>query len=203
MDQLSIFDDTESYRFPEKLLEFQPHFVEDEEATALKELLIANTNWQQTTIKMYDKILPTPRLIAWYGDHGSAYNLGGQKTDVLPWTPELYELKQQIAHYSGQTFNSVLLNYYRNGNDSVAWHRDKEHELGTRPVIASLSLGQTRNFDFRAVNNHSNKYSIPLTNGALLLMKGDLQVNWEHRISKAPKLTMPRINLTFRLVNIR
>ncbi|WP_317174662.1 alpha-ketoglutarate-dependent dioxygenase AlkB family protein [Chryseobacterium antibioticum] len=93
-----------------------------------------------------------------------------------------------------------MLNLYRDGNDSVAWHRDKESELGNRPVIASVSLGQVRNFDFRKVDDHRSKYSLSLQHGSLLIMKSDLQLNWEHRIAKSVKMMKPRINLTFRLV---
>jgi alkylated DNA repair dioxygenase AlkB len=113
----------------------------------------------------------------------------------------LLALKKQIEKSSGYQFNSVLLNLYRNGNDSVAWHRDKENELGNRPVIASVSLGQVRNFDFRKTDQHQNRYSLPLQHGSLLIMKGDLQENWEHRIAKSVKTMKPRINLTFRMVH--
>ncbi|WP_027379553.1 alpha-ketoglutarate-dependent dioxygenase AlkB family protein [Chryseobacterium daeguense] len=200
MDQLSLFNYDEYYEFPKELLEYTEHFLSEEEASALEKKLMKTAPWKQNTQKMYDKIVLTPRLTAWYGDDSKLYNLGGNEFKVNPWLPELLDLKQKIEKKSGYQFNSVLLNLYRDGNDSVAWHRDKESELGNRPVIASVSLGQVRNFDFRKVDDHKNKYSLPLRHGSLLIMKGDLQVHWEHRIAKSVKRMKPRINLTFRLI---
>ncbi|SHF99413.1 alpha-ketoglutarate-dependent dioxygenase AlkB family protein [Chryseobacterium sp. OV279] len=201
MDQLSLFDSEEFFRFPEELLEYTEHFLPDDEASQLEELLIRNAPWKQRTQKMYDKTVLTPRLTAWYGEENRTYKMSGNDFTVNPWLPELLTLKQKIEQTSGHKFNSVLLNLYRDGNDSVAWHRDKDSELGKRPVIASVSLGQVRNFDFRKADDHRNKYSLPLQHGSLLIMKGDLQQNWEHRIAKSVKSMKPRINLTFRLVH--
>ncbi|KMQ68547.1 2OG-Fe(II) oxygenase [Chryseobacterium sp. FH2] len=200
MNQLSLFGSEDYYQFPEELLEYTEHFLTEKEADELKEKLLKIVPWKQTTQKMYDKTVITPRLTAWFGDDNISYKLDGRQFNVNPWLPELLLLKHRIEESSGYEFNSVLLNLYRNGNDSVAWHRDKESELGNRPVIASVSLGQVRNFDFRKVDNHHQKYSLPLQHGSLLFMKGDLQVNWEHRIAKSSKPMQPRINLTFRLV---
>jgi alkylated DNA repair dioxygenase AlkB len=94
----------------------------------------------------------------------------------------------------------VLLNYYRDGNDSVAWHSDKESIMGSQPVIASVSFGQVRSFDIRNKADHNEKYSIRLEHGSFLLMKSGLQEQWEHRIAKSTKPMKARINLTFRLV---
>ena len=200
MSQLSLFDADEYYRFPEELLEYTPHFLSEKAATKLEEKLLDETPWKQNTQKMYKKTVLTPRLTAWYGDENKDYHLGGNDFNVNQWSPELLNLKLKIEKFSGYKFNSVLLNLYRDGNDSVAWHRDKESELGDRPIIASVSLGQVRNFDFRNVKNHQQKHSLALNHGSLLIMKGDLQVNWEHRIAKSTKLMKPRINLTFRLI---
>ncbi|GAA5089502.1 alpha-ketoglutarate-dependent dioxygenase AlkB [Chryseobacterium ginsengisoli] len=200
MSQLSLFNSDEYYQFPEELLEYTPHFLSEKEASRLEEKLLNETPWKQNTQKMYDKTVLTPRLTAWYGNNSKAYHLGGNEFSVNQWSPELLNLKLKIEKFSGYKFNSVLLNLYRDGNDSVAWHRDKDTELGKRPVIASVSLGQVRNFDFRNVEDHQRKYSLALKNGSLLIMKGDLQVNWEHRIAKSTKLMKPRINLTFRLI---
>jgi len=201
MDQLSLFNADEYFRFPEELLEYTPHFLPADEASELEGFLLHTVPWKQRTQKMYDKTVLTPRLTAWYGDETKTYRLGGNSFNVNPWLPELLALKEQIEKSSGYQFNSVLLNLYRNGNDSVAWHRDKESELGNRPVIASISLGQVRNFDFRKTDQHQNRYSLPLQHGSLLIMKGDLQEHWEHRIAKSVKTMKPRINLTFRMVH--
>lgn len=198
MGQLALFDSEEYYRFPKELLEYTEHFLSENEAVKLQELLMNTVPWKQRVQKMYDKMVITPRLTAWYGDKGKTYQLGGTSFTANPWLPELWDLKLRIEKSTGYQFNSVLLNLYRDKNDSVAWHRDKESELGNRPVIASVSLGQVRNFEFRKFDNHANKYSLPLQHGSLLIMKGDLQLDWEHRIAKSVMAMKPRINMTFR-----
>ncbi len=202
MSQLSLFDAEEFYEFPKDLLEYKENFLSREEADLLKNLLLNNTPWEQRAQKMYDKTVLTPRLTAWFSDNSSS-DLDGNVSGANPWTPELYALKEKIEKEFGYQFNSVLLNLYRNNNDSVAWHRDKESRYGKRSVIASVSLGQTRNFDFRKKDHHQSKYSLPLPHGSLLIMKGDLQENWEHRIAKSAFPMKPRINLTFRMLKNR
>jgi alkylated DNA repair dioxygenase AlkB len=202
MSQLSLFDAEEFYEFPKDLLEYRENFLSREEANALKNHLLQTAPWQQRTQKMYDKSVLTPRLTAWYGDDKKSYESADNNTSgTNPWTPELLALKERIEQEFGYRFNGVLLNLYRDNNDSVAWHRDKESRYGKRPVIASISLGETRNFDFRKKDHHQSKYSLPLPNGSLLIMKGDLQENWEHRIAKSTVPMKERINLTFRLIN--
>ena len=199
MNQLSLFDAEELYEFPKDLLEYRESFLSREEADLLKNKLLETAPWEQRTQKMYDKMALTPRLTAWYGD--SKYNDSEEaKKPTNPWTLELFSLKQRIEKEFDCQFNGVLLNLYRDHNDSVAWHRDKESRYGKRPFIASISLGQTRNFDFRKKDHHQSKYSLPLPHGSLLIMKGDLQENWEHRIAKSNIPMKERINLTFRLV---
>lgn len=200
MKQLTFFENSEGLLFPENLLDYYPDFLPGDEAMQLMSIFIATVPWMQQSIRMYGKDLLTPRLIAWYGDNNKTYSYSGTKNDPIPWTDELMLLKNRVEGFTGYSFNSVLLNYYRDGNDSVAWHSDNERELGTDPVVASLSLGQVRQFDFRHKQDHSRKYSLQLTNGSLLIMKGDLQHHWEHRIPKSAKTLGPRINLTFRVI---
>ncbi|MCJ8154068.1 alpha-ketoglutarate-dependent dioxygenase AlkB [Chryseobacterium sp. SSA4.19] len=200
MSQLSLFNSDEYFQFPEELLEYTEHFLDAKKASKLEKKLLETTPWKQNTQKIYNKTVQTPRLTAWYGNAGKSYHLGGNEFMVNQWSPELLNLKKKIEKATGYEFNSVLLNLYRDGNDSVAWHRDKESELGNRPAIASVSLGQVRNFDFRKVDDHNKKHSLPLQHGSLLIMKGDLQLHWEHRIAKSAQPLKPRINLTFRMI---
>lgn len=200
MNQLSLFDSEEFYEFPKDLLEYREHFLSREEADLLKDTLLHTAPWEQRTQKMYDKIVLTPRLTAWYGD-AKTYDLEKSRKPTNLWIPELFDLKEKIEKEFSCRFNGVLLNLYRDNNDSVAWHSDNESRYGKRPVIASISLGQTRNFDFRKKDHHQSKYSLPLPHGSLLIMKGDLQENWEHRIAKSAIPMKERINLTFRLMN--
>ena len=202
MGQLSLFDAEEFYEFPKDLLEYRENFLSREEADGLKDHLLKTATWEQRTQKMYDKTVLTPRLTAWYGDQNKSYESADNNTSSTNlWIPELLSLKERIEKEFGYRFNGVLLNLYRDNNDSVAWHRDKENRYGKRPVIASISLGQTRNFDFRKRDHHQSKYGLPLPNCSLLIMKGDLQENWEHRIAKSTVRMKERINLTFRLIS--
>nr|WP_314499305.1 alpha-ketoglutarate-dependent dioxygenase AlkB [uncultured Chryseobacterium sp.] len=201
MNQLSLFDAEEFYEFPKDLLEYREHFLSRAEADRLKEHLLRTVPWQQRTQKMYDKTVLTPRLTAWYGGDETSCESENNQKEVNSWTPELLSLKEKIENEFGYHFNGVLLNLYRNNNDSVAWHRDTKSRYGNQPVIASVSLGETRNFDFRKLDHHQNKYSLPLPHGSLLIMKGDLQEHWEHRIAKSSLPMKERINLTFRLIH--
>ncbi|MEJ7559752.1 MAG: alpha-ketoglutarate-dependent dioxygenase AlkB [Pedobacter sp.] len=201
MEQLSFFkEEGQTPGLPKCLLDYQPELFSDQESNALLEKLIADTPWQQKIVKMYDKEVITPRLTAWYAN-ADTYDYTSFKSSPLNgWTPELLMINAKVEHITGTKFNSVLLNYYRDGNDSVAWHSDNEKALGTHPIIASVSFGQVRLFDIRNKTNHYEKYSIKLESGALVVMKGDLQQNWEHRIAKSVKPMKARLNLTFRVV---
>lgn len=201
MSQLSLFYAEDFYEFPKDLLEYREHFLSLEEAETLKNHLLKRVPWEQRTQKIYDKTVITPRLTAWFGDEKRSYEAADNNTsNTNPWIPELLQLKDRIEKEFGYRFNGVLLNLYRDNNDSVAWHRDKESRYGKRPVIASISLGQTRNFDFRKIDHYQSKYSLPLPHGSLLIMKGDLQENWQHRIAKSKVPMKERINLTFRFL---
>jgi alkylated DNA repair dioxygenase AlkB len=202
MEQLNIFGAAmPTITLPVELMEYHPGIFDAKESIALMETFINTVPWQQKAVTMYGKQMITPRLTAWYGDAGKDYTFSGTKYNSIPWTKELSQIKQITEQIAGIEFNSVLLNYYRDGNDSVAWHSDDEYELGIKPVIASVSFGQARRFDIRHKTDHKNKYSIELENGSLLLMKGDMQHNWEHRIAKSTKHLKERVNLTFRVIN--
>lgn len=201
MEQLALFAEAgQSKGLPTDLLEYFPGLFSPEEGDDLLQKFIASAPWKQTVQKMYDKEVQTPRLTAWYGDVGTDYSHPGRISNPAPWTPELLAIKAMVEPLAGVQFNSVLLNYYRDGNDSVAWHSDKESILGKRPIIASVSFGQVRSFDIRNKTDHQEHYSVKLEHGSFLLMKGGLQEQWEHRIAKSSKPMKPRVNLTFRQV---
>lgn len=122
------------------------------------------------------------------------------KSIPLQWTAQLLALKHQVEPMAGIEFNSVLLNYYRDGQDSVAWHGDNETVMGSHPIIASASFGQVRRFDIPLKADHAVKHSVRLEHGSLLIMKGDLQQKWDHRIAKYKAFMGPRVNLTFRRI---
>jgi len=194
MEQLAFFAEAgQSKDLPKHLLEYQPGLISSAESDRLLKHFIAETPWKQTTQKLWDKAYLTPRLTCWYGE---TERISG----TLPWTTELQAIRELVEPLAGIKFNSVLLNYYRDGNDSVAWHSDKESIMGSQPVIASVSFGQVRNFDIRRKTDHSEKYSVRLEHGSFCLMKAGLQEAFEHRIAKSMKPMKARINLTFRLV---
>lgn len=195
--QQKLFDDGEQLMLPQELMEYSPDFINKAEADKLLEFLLAHVPWQQSKMMMYEKEVWTPRLSAWYGDRPIRKD---DKRVPIPWLPELWLLKEKIEKVTGMQFQGVLLNLYRNGNDSVAWHSDKETIPGLKTEIASVSLGEERNFDFRYKEHHQKRYTIRLEHGSLLLMKGNLQRFWEHRIAKSTLPMGPRINLTFRKV---
>ena len=201
MAQLCFFPEAgQSKGLPKQFLEYFPKLIDPFTGQQLLEKLITETPWQQQVRIMYTKEVLTPRLTAWYGDP-EAYDYQSLKsTRPHTWTPELLIIKNLVEPLAGVTFNSVLLNYYRDGNDSVAWHSDKEEILGKEPVIASVSFGQVRSFDIRNKLDHAEQHSVRLEHGSFLLMKAGLQERWEHRIAKSATLIGPRINLTFRIV---
>ncbi|HWV73005.1 MAG TPA: alpha-ketoglutarate-dependent dioxygenase AlkB [Pseudosphingobacterium sp.] len=197
MEQLKLFDDRPQLMLPQELIDYHPSFLSRAESDRYLNTFINIVPWQQTKVMMYEKEVITPRLSAWFGDRPIRSD---DKRIPLAWTPELTQIKQSIELATGMHFQGVLLNYYRDGNDSVAWHADKDTVPGLKTEIASISLGEERNFDFRNKENHRQRYSIKLEHGSLLLMKGDLQKYWEHRIAKSAVPMKGRINLTFRKV---
>ncbi len=163
--------------------------------------LITDTPWRSEEINVWGKTYAQPRLIAWYGDDSSSYSYSGLTLSPLPWTPTLLTIKDRVETLSDATFNSVLLNYYRNQSDGMGFHADDEPELGPSPVIASVTFGEVRPF----VLKHKRRKDVanvklPLPSGSLLLMRGATQANWKHGIPKQSKPCAPRVNLTFRKI---
>ena len=189
---------------PQADLLFDPNFLPESEASTLRAQLTAEIAWEQRAIRMFGRELPQPRLTAWHGDPAARYTYSGLTWEPRPWTPALLDLRQRVAAATGGRFNSVLLNYYRDGRDSMGWHADDEPELGPSPVIASLSLGATRRFRLRPIGPKAGALAQPLgldlPNGSLLLMRGPTQHCWQHALPKTARPTGPRLNLTFRWV---
>ncbi|MFP4101633.1 alpha-ketoglutarate-dependent dioxygenase AlkB family protein [Coleofasciculus sp.] len=162
--------------------------------------LYSSVEWKQDKIQIFGKNMPLPRLTAWYGDEGKSYTYSGIEQHPEPWTPLLKSIKSKIEELSEVSFNSVLLNLYRDGKDSVSWHSDDEPELGKNPIIASVSFGATRRFSLKHKISKSRKVDIDLAKGSFLLMKGETQHFWQHQIAKTSKPVQARINLTFRKI---
>lgn len=186
---------------PGATLRFASHFLPPDVADHYFKVLLKETAWREEEVLVWGKRHKQPRLVAWYGDAGTQYTYSGSTLTPMPWTPALLELKEKVQAASGAHFNSVLLNQYRNNNDSMGWHSDNEPELGTTPTIASLSLGESRVFLFKhRFEKDLGIRRITLTHGSMLIMSGDTQTNWLHAIDKERQPSGIRINLTFRLI---
>ena len=194
--QLDFFDQMgAAQEVSTDIYDFIPGLYTQAAGNAYLETLIAEVPWTQTSLLISGKSVLTPRLTASFGDPDAGYD----KREPLPWRQDLLDIKEKVEQTSGISFNGVLLNYYRDGNDSVAWHSDRDGIPGRNRYVASVSFGQERLFDVRNIVDHSTKFSLPLTNGSYLLMKGDFQEHWQHRIPKSRKPMGPRVNLTFRV----
>ncbi|HWT71373.1 MAG TPA: alpha-ketoglutarate-dependent dioxygenase AlkB [Oxalicibacterium sp.] len=182
-------------------VQWMPALFDDGEATALFEALSTSIEWRQEDILIFGKRVPQPRLTAWYGDADAPYRYSGLQLTPRPWTALLLQIRQRVEEVTRVQYNSVLLNLYRDGKDSMGWHSDDEPELGDEPTIASLSFGQPRPFQLKPKKRDSGKIvSIELTSGSLLVMRGATQRNFLHAIPKSSRIHAPRINLTFRMI---
>ena len=183
---------------PDSEIIYFPNFFNKLEADSIFKELIENTFWQQDKITVYGKTHLQPRLTALYGNEGKPYSYSNIKMQPHNWTVLLQKIKIYVEELANVNFTTVLVNQYRNGNDSNGWHADNEKELGLNPVIASLSFGAERTFQLKHNTDKSQKKNIVLEHGSLLLMKGTTQHFWKHQIPKTAKPLGSRINLTFR-----
>ena len=201
-NQASLFSSVEMLDLPNSSIPIHRNLIDSNEAEDHFIALLSEVHWSQEQIQMFGKATNIPRLTAWYGDEDKPYTYSGIEMSPLPWTPRLQTIKTLVESVAEETFNSVLLNYYRNGSDSVAWHADNEPELGLTPTIGSVSLGAPRAFQFRNVTDCKEDeitLEVELRNGDVLIMGGDTQKYWNHQIPKRAN-AKARINLTFRRI---
>ena len=169
-------------------------------ASAAFEQLLVEVPYSQHRVRMFGRELPSPRLSAWIGDPHASYVYSRVRHEPLPWTPTLVQIRARLLDELGVSFNSVLVNRYRNEQDSMGWHSDDEPELGNAPLIASVSLGAGRQLRFRSRIAGGPRASVDLENGSLLLMGGGTQNNYLHAMMKSRRPITERINLTFRSI---
>lgn len=155
--------------------------------------------WQKPAIWMFGRMLPIPRQQVWMGDPHCSYRYSGVLFSPEPWTPILLQVTAMVSQLTGHPFNCVLLNRYDGGGEHMGWHSDDEPELGESPVIASLSLGQSRRFDLRH-KDLGCQLQLKLADGDLLLMAGECQRFWQHALPKQARAEGTRYNLTFRYI---
>lgn len=205
---MKLFSDTElftsgtkgkiAFDLPDAELLLIDNFFNKDESDYYYEQLLGQTKWNEYEMTMFDKTVTAPRMIAWYEDNDNP----GRKSKVPDWTPDLLTIKERVQAQTKIAFNSVLLNLYRNGQDGVAWHSDKENNSGKNPIIASVTFGETRLFRLRhKFNKEQKQVEIPLHHGSFLLMAGTTNSFWQHHVPKTAREVLPRINLTFRQTN--
>jgi alkylated DNA repair dioxygenase AlkB len=181
-------------------LAFDPHWLGTEQADVLFATLRAQIAWEVHRIRLFGREVDSPRLSCWIGDPDASYRYSGVRFAPRLWPDALLPVRHRLEQTLGQDFNSVLANLYRDGRDAMGWHSDAEPELGTRPVIASISLGATRRFAFRHRQHPERRLSLELPHGSLLVMAGDTQRFYRHSLPRTARPVGERINLTFRRI---
>lgn len=193
----------QSFIFPGEILPYDGSailtldFLASEHADSLLHTLLTSTSWENQSLVMFGKKVDEPRLSTWHADPHLPYTYSGAQRVPQPWSAPLNQIRALCEVQTEHTFNGVLVNLYRTGNDHLGWHSDDEIVNGPEPIIASISLGAERRFDLRH-RESGERVSTMLPHGSLLVMSGKSQSHWLHRIAKTPTLTEPRINLTFR-----
>jgi alkylated DNA repair dioxygenase AlkB len=183
----------------DSVLLYFPQFLDNNEADFWFDYLVASIPFQSGDIKLFGKTYNKPRLEAFFADGNLSYSYSGQQLNTQLITKELKELKSRVESVSQLDFNAILVNLYRDGEDSNGWHADNEKELGNDPLIASVSLGAERIFEMQHI--HSKKrIKLTLEHGSLLCMLQGSQRFWKHQLPKDKKVNSPRINLTFRKI---
>lgn len=162
-------------------------------------LLLHTIDWKNDEAIIFGRKIVTKRKVAWYGTKPFEYTYSKVTKLALPWTAALLSLKKLVEEQSGETFNSCLLNLYHNGEEGMAWHSDGETDLKKDGAIGSLSFGAERKFAFKHKAS-KEKVELILEHGSLLVMKGEIQTHWLHRLPPKKHLNQPRINLTFRTI---
>ncbi|WP_046002973.1 alpha-ketoglutarate-dependent dioxygenase AlkB family protein [Pseudoalteromonas rubra] len=179
--------------------EYLPACLSFEKSLALYAHLASTLVWQQPDITLFGRTTPIPRLQCFVADKSVSYGYSGTQLENTPWPPVLSAMRTRLMRQFGQDFNALLVNWYRDGQDSMGWHSDDEAELGACPTIFSLSLGATRHFKIRHKQSQEI-LTLPLPTGSGLLMTGRSQQDYQHALPKQARVTQGRINLTFRTV---
>ncbi|MEY4525965.1 MAG: hypothetical protein RIR57_1335 [Bacteroidota bacterium] len=183
----------------EGIVNYYGKLMSASEANAMAQALLDRIEWRNDEAVIYGKRIITKRKVAWYGEEAFSYTYSNTTKTALPWTPELLFLKNLAEKHSGETYNSCLLNLYHDGSEGMAWHSDGEKDLRKNGAIASLSFGAERKFCFKHKKS-GEKIDVFLEAGSLLVMKGETQTHWLHRLPPTTKIHQPRINLTFRTI---
>lgn len=201
MDLFSQLNDPTENLLPyQGMVNYYGSIMDHKLADQYFQILMDSIAWQNDQAIIFGKLITTKREVAWYGDRNFPYSYSNTTKTALPWTKELLELKTLVESTSGESFNSCLLNLYHDGSQSMAWHSDAEKDLKKNGAIASLSFGANRKFAFKHKTTKETR-ALYLPSGSLLIMKGETQQHWLHRLPPTKKIQTPRINLTFRTID--
>jgi len=183
-----------------------PSFLPRSDADRLFDDLL-DLPWKRHTMKMYGKEIPMPRLYQWFGLTPTIYR---EAVTPIDWTPTTLEIQERVRQRLGIVFNSLNVNYYRDGKDHIGWHSDDEKEGRWDFPIASVSLGAAREFQTCPYNGNGKAkrrlhkdFGTPdppvvLEHGSLVVMPAGSQEFFVHRLKKGNGGA--RINLTFRMM---
>ncbi|MFX0558466.1 alpha-ketoglutarate-dependent dioxygenase AlkB family protein [Maribacter sp. CXY002] len=200
---MELFDDlidkTKNWLPKDGIVKYYGKLFTHAKANSYYQILMDTIAWRNDEAIIYGKKIITKRKVAWYGEKPFEYTYSNTTKKALYWTKELLELKTAVEKESGETYNSCLLNLYHDGNEGMAWHSDGEKDLKKNGAIGSLSFGAERKFAFKHKDT-KEKIDLILKHGSLLVMKGDTQTHWLHRLPPSKRITTPRINLTFRTI---
>lgn len=174
-------------------------FLPRQGADALFRELLDTLEWERGSVRFFGRDIPEPRLTCWFSD--AAYTYSGRTLPARAWPAQLLTLRTRVELAAGAALNSVLLNRYRTGEDSMGFHSDDEAELGVNPIVASLSLGATRRFVLKSKREQRRPpFELELEHGTLLVMCGTCQHTYRHAVPKQRHVLGERLNLTFRNV---
>ncbi|XP_008705853.1 DNA oxidative demethylase ALKBH2 [Ursus maritimus] len=158
-------------------------------------------------VQVFGRWHSVPRKQATYGNEGLTYTFSGLTLSPKPWIPVLERVRDRVSVVTGETFNFVLVNRYKDGYDHIGEHRDDERELAPGSPIASVSFGACRDFFFRHKDSRGKKATrkvevvrLQLAHGSLLMMNHPTNAHWYHSLPVRKKILAPRVNLTFRKI---
>lgn len=204
---MTLFNDTEMFTsglggkkifdLPDCDLMLIDNFFTKEESDYYYNTLLHTTKWREYEMELFEKKVTAPRMISWFEDKENS----AADTPKPELTTDLVNIRTRVEQELQLKFNAVLLNLYRDGKDSVAWHSDHTDKSGSNPIIASVSFGETRIFRLRhKFRKDIKQVEIPLNHGSFLLMAGTTNSFWQHQVPKTTRDILPRINLTFRRI---
>lgn len=195
----NLIDENRNLLPKDGIVNYYGKVIPENLADAILAHLLEHIVWKNDEANIYGKRIITKRKVAWYGNKPYSYTYSNTTKQALSFTPELLKLKDLVEQKTEESYNSCLLNLYHSGEEGMSWHSDGEKDLKKHGAIASLSFGAERNFCFKHKETKEKKEFL-LEHGSLLVMKGETQTHWLHRLPPTKKINTPRVNLTFRTI---